>query len=325
MPWPKKPTEANWQKDLASLIACLDDDEKKSFLKEIVTVGTEKIPLSKLKDVDQDTMAQVIIRHHGFAASVDVVAEVMGRVPRRDEFVVKTIKRYQGKRKPEEEDTDETPAKKKKLPPLPVVLDLATLKSSGMKDLKDPKIVVQVLSVAKPFTYVTVNSQIKDLFYVTIADSTDFLEVKVFDAAKKNVFVKGVTLEISKFRFKDGYLEVIDKTVCEEQKDKSLTIPKVVTEDSKKFLTIKEIMSLPEKTYIKGSFEISKINKGFKCLGVTLKDSTGQIDIAMFGTLMELVPEVGKRLNFICFQVTEYNGAQQLKSMSHSFAEVTSL
>lgn len=324
MPWPKKPTEANWQKDLASLISNLDEEEKKKFLNEIVTVGTDKIPLSKLKDADQDTMAQVIVRHHGFAASVDVVAEVMARVPRRDEFVVKTIKRYQGKRKSEDGDEDESPAKKKKSPPAPVMLDLATLKSSGMKDLKDPKVVVQVLSVTKPFTYVTVSSQIKDLFYATVADSTDFLEVKVFDAAKKSVFTTGVTLEISKFRFKDGYLEVVDKTSCEEQEDKDLTIPKAVTQGSTKFLTIKEIMALPEKTFVKGSFEISKINKGFKCLGVTLKDSTGEIDVAMFGTLMELVPEVGKRLNFICFQLTEYNGAQQLKSMSHSFAEVTS-
>ncbi|XP_052593657.1 interferon-activable protein 203-like [Peromyscus californicus insignis] len=183
---------------------------------------------------------------------------------------------------------------------------------------------VMVLKVTEPFTYDLINN--KRMFHATVATETEFFRVKVFDTALKNKFIPQNVITISDYTGVSGFLEIRKAScVSDDNVNQTMVISNTLRRRANGTPKIKDLFSQTKGTYVNGEFEVTKKNERGDFIYYGIEDDTGKMEVVVSGPLTCIKCEPGNKVQLICFQLTSREDTWQLKSVRHSYMQVSSM
>ncbi|XP_052592483.1 uncharacterized protein LOC128109329 [Peromyscus californicus insignis] len=183
---------------------------------------------------------------------------------------------------------------------------------------------VMVLKVTEPFTYDLINN--KRMFHATVATETEFFRVKVFDTALKNKFIPQNIIAISDYFGISGFLEIYGAScVSDVNVKRTMIISNTLRRRANGTPKIKDLFSQIKGTYVNGEFVVTKKNERNDFIYYGIEDNTGKMEVVVSGRLTSIKCEPGNKVQLICFQLTSREDTWQLKSVKHSYMQVSSM
>ncbi|XP_064415753.1 myeloid cell nuclear differentiation antigen-like isoform X2 [Latimeria chalumnae] len=203
----------------------------------------------------------------------------------------------------------------------PPPITLADFKKLNRDDyVKNQSLEVKVIKAFGKFNYKSQKTT-RTVFYAILADSSDFVVVKVFDLGKKKDFRQGASIAFSNFKCRNGILEVTEYTTLWQLAKNSVQVQKPMREKATKGVPVKEIKKLPLETIISGLYTVKTWTKTSSGLFLTITDESDEIGVAIFHQPNGVKPKKNEEMAFLCFQVNSYNNRLQLKSTPASFVQ----
>lgn len=181
---------------------------------------------------------------------------------------------------------------------------------------------MMVLKVTGPFTY-AVREEEQKIIHATVATEDEFFRVKVFDVTFKDKFTPRNIIAISNYFGRDGFLEIYKtSSVSNVSADRKMEILSTLIHHAKATPKIRQLWSQNKGTYVNGIFTVCKKRVRQGCIFYNVKDSTGMMEVVVYGRLANVSCEEGDRLNLTCFEVATSEGSLQLRSVLHSHLKV---
>ncbi|EGV93428.1 Interferon-activable protein 203 [Cricetulus griseus] len=181
---------------------------------------------------------------------------------------------------------------------------------------------VMVLKVTEPFTYDLIDN--KMMFHATVATETEFFRVKVFNTALKDKFFPKNIIAISDYFGTNGFLEIHSTTsVSDVNVNQMMVISNALKQRASATPKIKDLFSLPKGTYMNGEFVVIKKTERNNFIYYGIEDDTGKMEVVVYGRLTSIKCEPGNKLRLVCFELSSSEDTWQLKSVRHSYMQVS--
>ncbi|CAH6789530.1 interferon-inducible protein AIM2 [Phodopus roborovskii] len=187
---------------------------------------------------------------------------------------------------------------------------------------KDP-LALLVLKATMPFECETQKGK-QTIFHATVATETNFFFVKVLSAEFKDKFTPHRTIKISNYLWYSKFLEVTSSSiVVEADADHQVCVPNSIKEKAGRTPMIKKLKTEPRGTIVNGMFKVQKIieqRRDRVLYGI--HDSTGEMEVLVFGNQDQVKCEEGDKIRLTFFEVSKRGEKIQLKSGPYSFFKV---
>uniref|UniRef100_A0A3Q2GT07 Uncharacterized protein n=1 Tax=Equus caballus TaxID=9796 RepID=A0A3Q2GT07_HORSE len=181
---------------------------------------------------------------------------------------------------------------------------------------------VTVLKVTEPFAYAFSEGE-KKMFHATVATESQFFQVKVFDVSLKQKFIPKKVIAISDYVGRNGFLEVYNaSSVSDVNADRKMEVSKSLIANANATPKISHLCSqVAPGTFVNGVYQVHKKEVRNEVISYGIQDSTGQMEVIVYGRLTKINCEEGDKLQLICFELA-LGQEKQLRSVIHSFIKV---
>ncbi|XP_057626147.1 interferon-activable protein 203-like isoform X2 [Chionomys nivalis] len=181
---------------------------------------------------------------------------------------------------------------------------------------------VMVLKVTEPFTYDLIDD--KRMFHATVATENEFFRVKIFDPVLEEKFIPNKIIAISNYFGSKGFLEIHEAScVSDVDPNRIMVISQTLRQNANTTPKIKDIFLKPKGTYLNGEFVVYEKTERNSCIYYGIEDGTGKMEVVVYGKLTSIKCEPGQKLGLVCFELSSSEDKWQLKSVIHSFMQVT--
>ncbi|XP_046536891.1 interferon-activable protein 203-like [Equus quagga] len=181
---------------------------------------------------------------------------------------------------------------------------------------------VMVLKATEPFAYAFSEGE-KKMFHATVATESQFFQVKVFDVSLKQKFIPKKVIAISDYVGRNGFLEVYNaSSVSDVNADRKMEVSKSLIANANATPKISHLCSqVAPGTFVNGVYQVHKKEVRNEVISYGIQDSTGQMEVIVYGRLTKINCEEGDKLQLICFELA-LGQEKQLRSVIHSFIKV---
>nr|XP_008522934.1 PREDICTED: interferon-activable protein 203-like isoform X3 [Equus przewalskii] len=181
---------------------------------------------------------------------------------------------------------------------------------------------VTVLKATEPFAYAFSEGE-KKMFHATVATESQFFQVKVFDVSLKQKFIPKKVIAISDYVGRNGFLEVYNaSSVSDVNADRKMEVSKSLIANANATPKISHLCSqVAPGTFVNGVYQVHKKEVRNEVISYGIQDSTGQMEVIVYGRLTKINCEEGDKLQLICFELA-LGQEKQLRSVIHSFIKV---
>ncbi|XP_055965546.1 gamma-interferon-inducible protein 16-like [Sorex fumeus] len=187
--------------------------------------------------------------------------------------------------------------------------------------LQETPILAKVLQVSKLFVIKARSGEERRLFHSTVATTTKFFPVKVYNPQLKDRFACKKVLCISHYIRAKGFLEVTGESSVTEVKQE-VRVPGTVLEKAKKSPQIRTLHTLASGTVLSGLFTLSKISNEKTKTVYEIEDKTGTMDVMCRGRYRNLPCHEGDKLRLFGVRLKIHNQKRALYSEEDSFIQV---
>ncbi|XP_031538288.2 interferon-activable protein 203-like [Vicugna pacos] len=181
---------------------------------------------------------------------------------------------------------------------------------------------VMVLNATEPFIY-DVREGNREMFHATVATESKFFQVKVYHVALKEKFIPKKIIAISDYVGRSGFLEIFHTlSVSDVNADRKMEIPQSLIRKANATPKISHLHLQVPGTFVNGVFQVHKKTVWNECIYYEVQDSTGAMEVLVYGRLTRILCEEGNKLKLICFELASKGEGRQLRSVIHSYIKV---
>ncbi|KAB1260624.1 Gamma-interferon-inducible protein 16, partial [Camelus dromedarius] len=178
---------------------------------------------------------------------------------------------------------------------------------------------VMVLNATEPFIY-DVREGNREMFHATVATESEFFQVKVYHVALKEKFIPKKIIAISDYVGRNGFLEIFHPlSVSDVNADRKMEIPQSLIRKANATPKISHLHLQASGTFVNGVFQVHKKTVWNECIYYEVQDSTGAMEVLVYGRLTRTLCEEGDKLKLICFELALKGEGRQLRSVIHSY------
>ncbi|XP_006168923.1 pyrin and HIN domain-containing protein 1-like isoform X1 [Tupaia chinensis] len=181
---------------------------------------------------------------------------------------------------------------------------------------------VMVLKVTEPLTY-EFNGEKRTMFHATVATESEFFHVKVFNISLKEKFIPKKIISLSDYVGRNGFLEIYNlSSVSDVNPDQKMEISRRLIRNANATPKINHLYSQTEEKFVNGVFMVHKKNVRDQCTYYEIQDSTGRMEVVVYGRLTKTHCEEGDKIKLTCFELAFSVDRMQLRSVIHSDMKV---
>ncbi|ELV10608.1 Interferon-activable protein 203 [Tupaia chinensis] len=182
---------------------------------------------------------------------------------------------------------------------------------------------VMVLKVTEPLTY-EFNGEKRTMFHATVATESEFFHVKVFNISLKEKFIPKKIISLSDYVGRNGFLEIYNlSSVSDVNPDQKMEISRRLIRNANATPKINHLYSQTEEKFVNGVFMVHKKNVRDQCTYYEIQDSTGRMEVVVYGRLTKTHCEEGDKIKLTCFELAFSVDRMQLRSVIHSDMKVS--